>query len=236
MPETRKAFHEEIEDLTSEVVRLGALACQSIELGTKALLEADLAAIERVVAHDRNQVDPLTHSIEQRACLLLARQQPMAVDLRTLVTILRVIHEIERVGDLMVKVAKSTRRLYPQQLAPRVRGLVDRMREQAGSQLQMAVDAFAQRDVSKAEALPDMDDVMDDLQRDLFQAIFSTPPLSPEESASGGGGEEGRLQTAVNIALVGRHFERMADHAVNIADRVAFMVTGHFSYEDHDEE
>jgi len=65
--------------------------------------------------------------------------------------------------------------------------------------------------------------VMDDLQRDLFQAIFST-----------GVTDEGRLQTAVNIALVGRHFERMADHAVNIAERVEFMVTGHFAYEDHD--
>ena len=225
MPETRKAFHEEIADLTTDVVRLGALACQSIEVGTKALLDVDLSAIEKVVAHDNEQLDPLTHSIEQRSCLLLARQQPMAVDLRTLVTILRVIHEIERVGDLMVKVAKSTRRLYPHQLDPKVRGIIDRMREQAGSQLQIAVDAFAQRDVSKAEALPDMDDVMDDLQRDLFQAIFSTTAA-----------EEGRLQTAVNIALVGRHFERMADHAVNIADRVAFMVTGHFSYEDHDEE
>ena len=236
MPETRKAFHEEIADLTSEVVRLGALACQSIEMGTKALLEADLGAIEEVVSHDRDSVDPLTHSIEQRACLLLALQQPMAVDLRTLVTILRVIHEIERVGDLMVKVAKSTRRLYPHQLAPKVRGLLDRMREQAGSQLQIAVDAFAQRDLSKAEALPDMDDVMDDLQRDLFQAIFSTPNSNSGSSADGDPGAEGRLQTAVNIALVGRHFERMADHAVNIADRVAFMVTGHFSYEDHDED
>ena len=236
MPETRKAFHEEITDLTSEVVRLGALACQSIEMGTKALLEADLGAIEEVVSHDRDRVDPLTHSIEQRACLLLALQQPMAVDLRTLVTILRVIHEIERVGDLMVKIAKSTRRLYPHQLAPKVRGLLDRMREQAGSQLQIAVDAFAQRDLSKAEALPDMDDVMDDLQRDLFQAIFSTPTAGSGSSADGEPGSEGRLQTAVNIALVGRHFERMADHAVNIADRVAFMVTGHFSYEDHDED
>lgn len=235
MPETRKAFHEEIAELTNEVVRLGALACQSIEMGTKALLEADLGAVEKVAAHDRDQLDPLTHAIEQRACLLLARQQPMAVDLRTLVTILRVIHEIERVGDLMVKVAKSTRRLYPHHLAPRVRGLIDRMRAQAISQLQIAVDAFAQRDVSKAEALPDMDDVMDDLQRDLFQAIFSTPPRAPEDPTSEGGAEEGRLQTAVNIALVGRHFERMADHAVNIGDRVAFMVTGYFSYEDHDE-
>jgi len=223
MTETRKAFHEELEELITEVVRLGALACGAIEAGTQALLDADLSAVERVISADKDELDPLTHSIEQRACLLLARQQPMAVDLRTLVTILRVIHEIERVGDLMVKVAKSTRRLYPTQLEPRVRGLIDRMRDQAREQLQAAVDALAQRDLGKSAALPDMDDVMDDLQRDLFQAIFSTVPT-----------DEGRLQTAVNIALVGRHFERMADHAVNIAERVEFMVTGHFAYEDHD--
>jgi phosphate transport system protein len=223
MTEIRKAFHEELEELIIEVVRLGALACGAIEAGTQALLDADLSAVERVISADKDELDPLTHSIEQRACLLLARQQPMAVDLRTLVTILRVIHEIERVGDLMVKVAKSTRRLYPTQLDPKVRGIIDRMRDQAREQLQAAVDALAQRDLGKSAALPDMDDVMDDLQRDLFQAIFSTVPT-----------DEGRLQTAVNIALVGRHFERMADHAVNIAERVEFMVTGHFAYEDHD--
>lgn len=224
MTETRKAFHEEIDDLIKEVVRLGALACESIEMGTQALLDADLGAVESLIRRDHDDLDQLTHTIEQRACLLLARQQPMAVDLRTLVTILRVIHEIERVGDLMVKVAKSTRRLYPTQLDPKVRGLIDRMRDQAREQLQVAVDSFEQRNLDKAAALPDMDDVMDDLQRDLFQVIFSTVPT-----------DEGRLQTAVNIALVGRHFERMADHAVNIAERVAFMVTGHFAYEDHDE-
>jgi len=223
MTQIRKAFHEELEELITEVVRLGALACGAIEAGTQALLDADLSAVERVISADKDELDPLTHSIEQRACLLLARQQPMAVDLRTLVTILRVIHEIERVGDLMVKVAKSTRRLYPTQLDPKVRGIIDRMRDQAREQLQAAVDALAQRDLGKSAALPDMDDVMDDLQRDLFQAIFST-----------GVTDEGRLQTAVNIALVGRHFERMADHAVNIAERVEFMVTGHFAYEDHD--
>jgi phosphate transport system protein len=224
MTETRKAFHDELAELISDVVRLGALACESIEMGTNTLLECDLSGIEKLVAADHDSLDALTHSIEQRSCLLLARQQPMAVDLRTLVTILRVIHEIERVGDLMVKVAKSTRRLYPTQLDPKVRGIIDRMRDQAREQLTVAVDSFQQRDLDKAAALPDMDDVMDDLQRDLFQAIFSTVPT-----------DEGRLQTAVNIALVGRHFERMADHAVNIAERVAFMVTGHFAYEDHDE-
>src|SRR2546423_5215317 len=117
-------------------------------------------------------LDELTHSIEDRTYLLLARQQPMAVDLRTLVTVLRVIHELERVGDLMVNVAKATRRLYPHALEPKVRGIIDRMREQAGVQVRLAVDTFAARDPGRASALADMDDVMDDLQKELFRAIF----------------------------------------------------------------
>jgi len=217
--ETRKIFHEELQDINTDVIRLGALAGEAIEAGTAALLDSDLAAVERVAASDKT-LDDLTHSIEQRTCLLLAQQQPMAVDLRTLLTVLRTIHELERIGDLMVKVAKAARRLYPRSLEPRVRGLLDRMREQAGAQLRLAVDAFADRDVAKAAALVDMDDVMDDLQKDLFQAIFAARDT-----------DEVALQRAVQVALVGRFFERIGDHAANIADRVDFMVTGHFSYE-----
>jgi phosphate transport system protein len=219
MVETRKQFHEELDELNADVVRLGAMATEAIQAGTNALLDSDLSAVEQVVTADK-VLDELTHSIEERTYLLMARQQPMAVDLRTLVSILRVIHEIERTGDLMVNVAKATRRLYPNPLEPKVRGLLDRMRAQAAVQLGAAIDAFADRDAGKAASLPDMDDVMDDLQKDLFRAIFATHST-----------DEATIQRAVQIALVGRYFERMADHAVNVAERVAFMVTGQFRYE-----
>ena len=214
MPETRRVFHEELDELRQDVVRLGELAAEAIKAGTAALLDADLAAVERVVAGDQ-VLDDCTHSIEQRTCLLLARQQPMAVDLRTLVTILRVIHEIERVGDLMVRVAKATRRLYPQSLETRVAALIARMRDQALAQLKLALAAFSERDPAKAAALEDMDDVMDDLQRELFRTIFAL-----------GRADEAGLQQMVQVALVGRYYERMADHAVNIGERVTYMVTG----------
>jgi phosphate transport system protein len=139
----------------------------------------------------------------------------MAVDLRMLVTVLRVIHELERTGDLMVNVVKATRRLYPYQLDPKIRGLLHEMREQATAQLNVAVEAFASRDPARAAALGDMDDVMDDLQKDLFRAIFSLQVT-----------DEGILQEAVQIALIGRYYERIADHAVNVGERVCFMVTG----------
>ena len=216
MTETRRAFHDELAELSNDVVRLGALAAESIQWGAAAFLDADLTTAKRVISDDRH-LDDLMHSIESRTYLLLARQQPMAGDLRTLVTILRVIHELERTGDLMVNVAKAARRLYPYELDPKVRGLIQRMREQASAQLRLAVEAFADRDVVRASALADMDDAMDELQKDLFRVIFASQVA-----------DEVQLQRAVQVALVGRYFERIADHAVNAGERVQFMVTGEF--------
>jgi phosphate transport system protein len=219
MTETRRVFHEELDAIRSDVIRLGALAGEAIEAATNALLAADLTAVERVVEDD-HVLDDLTHDMEQRTCLLLAQQQPMAADLRMLVTVLRVIHELERIGDLMTKVAKAARRLYPNEIEPKLRGLIDRMRDQAAAQLSLAIEAFADRDVARAAALVDMDDVMDELQKELFKAIFSSS--EPDDA---------KLQLAVQMALVGRYYERAGDHAANVADRVQFMVTGHFSFE-----
>lgn len=214
MAEIRVSYHEQLAELRHDVVRLGALATEAIAAGTEALLDADLAAADRVISADA-VLDDLTHSIEQRSCLILARQQPMASDLRTLVTVLRTIHEIERTGDLVVNIAKTTRRLYPNELPPRIRGLVARMGAQAAIQLRTAVEAFAEEDTARATALPDMDDVMDNLQRELFRVIFDMG--APDDAA---------LHRAVELSLVGRFYERIADHAVNVGHRVGYMVTG----------
>ena len=213
--EIRKAFHEDLDQVTADTVRLAAMASEAIQAGTAALLDFDLRAVERLIEDDQ-RLDDLTRSIEERTYSLMARQQPMAGDLRTLVTVLRVIHEVERIGDLMINVAKAARRLYPRPLEPRVRGILDRMREQATEQLRLAVDAFAERDPARAAALEDMDDVMDDLQKELFRTIFS----------AGQADDEAAIQRAVQTALVGRYFERIADHAVLIGAWVGFMVTG----------
>jgi phosphate transport system protein len=116
----------------------------------------------------------------------------------------------------MVNVAKTTRRLYPHSLDPKLRGIIQRMGEQAGTQTRVALDAFADSDPSAAHALADMDDTMDDLTNSLFRYIL----------AGSGTDDEGKVLTAVQLALVGRHYERIADHAVTIGERVGFMVTG----------
>jgi phosphate transport system protein len=213
-PEARRSFHEALDELRADVIRLGALTTEAIGGATQSLLDADLSAAEEVIEHD-DLVDNLYHFIEDRCFVLLARQQPLASDLRAVVTVLRISHELERSADLMVNVAKTTRRIWPHPLDPKARGIIDQMGIQAGNQTRLAIDAFADADGSRAAALSDMDNTMDDLSKSLFRHILSW-----------GASDEGSIQQAVQLALVARHYERVADHAVTIAERVQFMVTG----------
>ena len=212
----RHGFQEALDDLRGDVIKLAALVTEAIGAGTHTLLDADLALVDQLIADDR-QINELNHHIELGAYRLLAMQQPTAGDLRAVLAVLRILHEIQLSADLMVTTGKAARRLYPQELPPRVRGILERMGDQAQVQMRTAVDAFADLDLALAAALPDMDDVMDDLQKDLFRAILVADPT---------GLDEGVLQHAVQMALVGRYYERVADHAVQIGRWVAFMVTG----------
>ncbi|MFM7225845.1 MAG: phosphate signaling complex PhoU family protein, partial [Actinomycetota bacterium] len=166
----------------------------------------------------RNRIGARGHHLEQSVYQLFALQQPMASDLRALLAVLRIVHETELTAGLMRNVARATRRLYPRALPPRIRGLIERMGQQAADQIRVAIDAFADADEGKAAALADMDDVMDDLQKELFRTIFSGFAGEPVDEA--------QLQMAVQLAFVGRDYERTADHAVMIGRWVTFMVTG----------
>jgi phosphate transport system protein len=215
--ETRRTFDEQLHDVRGEVVKLAARACEQIGAATQALLDADLALVERIdEAHV--EIEQRVVQIEHHVYQLFALQQPMASDLRVMLAVLRMLHEIELTAGLMRNVARQTRRLYPRELQPRIRGIIERMGAQASVQTHLAVDAFADSDEKVASALPDMDDVMDDLQKELFRQIFA--------SFSAGAADEAALQTAVQIAFVGRDYERAADHAVMIGRWVEFMVTG----------
>jgi phosphate transport system protein len=212
--ELRKSFGEHLDEVKADIIRLAAMVGEQIGRGTEALLDADLSRAEQVIESATKQGE-LAHSIESNTYELFARQQPMAIDLRTLLTVLRSLQELELAGNLMVSIAKAARRLYPRELPPKVRGILEQMGAQASVQMHLAIDAFADRDNALALSLPDIDDVSDDLQKELFRAIFSS--FTPNEAG---------LQQAVQIALVGRFYERVADHAVQIGRWVNFMVTG----------
>jgi phosphate transport system protein len=212
--ETRKQYVEQIDDIRNDVIKLAARTGEQIGAATHAFLDGDLGVVDQIYA-THNEVKALVLDVEQRAYQLFALQHPLASDLRTLLAVLRILHEIELTAGLMKNVARQTRRIYPRELPPRVRGIIERMGAQASVQMHLAIDAFADGDAAVASALPDMDDVMDDLQKELFRAIFAA-----------GAADEASLQMAVQMAFVGRDYERAADHAVTIGRWVDFMVTG----------
>jgi phosphate transport system protein len=187
---------------------------EAIPRATAILLEQDLEGADYLIAAD-DEVDARSLDLEERCFQVLALQAPVAVDLRAMIAGLKIIAEIERSADLAVNICKATRRIYGHELDPRLRGLIAKMGEQAQVLYRAAVDAYAQRDAAKAAALDDMDSLLDGLQRDFYQAIF-------ESHAAG----KTDLQVAVQLAMIGRFYERIGDHAVNIAERVLYLVTG----------
>jgi phosphate transport system protein len=223
MSETRKSYDEQLTEIKADVTKLAAKVGEQIARATTSILDGDLDLVSAVYdEHYRLKAE--IFDLEQRCYQVFALQQPLAADLRTLLSVMRIIHEVQLTDNLMKNVARATRRLYPRELPPRVRGIIERMGSQASMLHHLAIDAFADNDAAAAAALPDMDDVMDDLQKDLFRAIFSEG--APDESS---------LQKAVQISFVGRDYERAADHAVTIGRWVRFIVTGHLPSEPDDQ-
>jgi phosphate transport system protein len=203
-----------LRELPLDVVRLAALTAGAITSATDALVDADLGAAQRVVEDD-DAVDTLRHTIEDACLELLASGRIDGVDLRFVAATLRVAHELERSADLMVNVAKTTWRLHPSPLDATSQQIIWRMGRQAVVQLRVAVNAFADRDCSWASALADMDEAMDELETSMFRHVLAASE-----------GDEHVVARAVQLGLVARHYERVGDHAVTIAEQVALVVTG----------
>lgn len=214
MQEQRKTFHQELSHISDDIVKLAALATEFIPRGTEVLLANDLEGAQALIEDD-DLLDTLTIQIEDHCYHVLALQQPMASDLRAIVTAIRLTSEIERSGDLMVNVAKGARRIYGCEYDPKLRGLIERMSEEAARLFRLAIDAYVEHNASLAAALDDMDDQLDQLHADYIQAIFESHHAGTID-----------LQAAVQLALIGRYYERIGDHAVNIGTRVEYMVTG----------
>ncbi|MCP4434511.1 MAG: phosphate signaling complex protein PhoU [Actinomycetia bacterium] len=212
--ELRIEYHQELDNLKSELVRLGAMTAETVGMGTAVLLDRDLAGAQRLIDGD-DAIDELSLQLEEECFRLLALQQPMAGDLRMLLTTLRVISELERSADLMVNVCKASRRVYDLEFTPKLRGLIEQMGVEAAFLIRTAIDSFVDADTSLAAALDDIDDRLDDLQISYVEAIFESHQV-----------ENLSLRGAVQLALIGRYYERVGDHAVNIGERVIYMVTG----------
>ena len=177
------------------------------------MLDADLNRAEMVIASD-TRVDDLGVELEDRAFQMIARQQPVATDLRVLVTTLHLVADLERMGDLALHVAKIARLRFPEFAVPEdARDVIAQMGDVARSLVNKVGDVVDGRDISLAQAIEAEDDSMDALRRKLFTLV-----LSPRWSHG--------TEAAIDMTLLGRYYERYADHAVSVARRVTFIVTG----------
>ena len=209
----REHFEGELKEITDQMIEMSRLVGSAINRATTALLDADLDLAEGVIIADR-RIDQLQVDLEEKSQEVLIRQQPVARDLRVILTALRMGGDLERMGDLAVHIAKLARLRYPHSaIPPELRGSIVQMGQVAERIVAKTGSVIASRDIAIAGELETDDDEMDGLHRTLFRVL-----LSPDWTLG--------VEAAVDVTLCSRYYERFADHAVSVARRVIFLVTG----------
>ena len=212
----RSVFQDELDGVSQSLVDLSNMASDAIHSATRALLEADLKIAEEVISYDE-KIDLYQHDLDTRIIDIIARQQPVASDLRALVTALRMSADLERMGDLAHHVAKVARLRHPEKVIPaELHDLVNHIGSVAENISRKIPTVIETRDIEMALQLEKDDDEMDKLHRQLIGSLT--------DNAWKHG-----IETAVDITLLGRYYERYADHAVSVSRRVYFLVTGTFA-------
>ncbi len=212
----RDAFHDDLDAVRLTLVEMSALVGHAMERATTALLTADLKIAEEVISDD-SKIDALHHDLDNRILGIMARQQPVAGDLRILVTSIRMSADLERMGDLADHIAKVARMRYPSTAVPPELILTI---QEMGSVVKLIIEktsnVIGSQDITVALQLEKDDDEMDRLHRKLFITLL-------DDAWTHG------IETAIDMTLIGRYYERCADHAVSVARRVYFLVTGEYA-------
>jgi phosphate transport system protein len=205
-------FQEELETLKNRLLTMGGLAEERVRVAMQALVTREASLVDRVLTGDE-PINQLHIEIDHRSFTLLALHQPMAVDLRAIVSAVKINTDLERVGDLAVNIAEAVRR-YTRH-AP-VKQLIDipRMAEIAQSMLRDALDAFVRRDADLAQKVLNEDDKLDALKTQVFRELL-TYMLQDAHT----------IEPSLDLILISRHLERIGDHATNIAEDVIFIVS-----------
>ncbi|NKS00791.1 phosphate signaling complex protein PhoU [Rhodococcus hoagii] len=218
----RVAYNEQMTELADTLGEMAGLAGAAMEKATQALLQADLGLAEQVIG-EHEKITELSVIAEERAFALLALQAPVAGDLRSVVSGIQIVSDIDRMGALALHVAKITRRRHPNHVLPEeVNGYFAEMGRIAVALGAGAKEVLETRDPERAAKMHEEDDAMDDLHRHLFSVLMD------REWKHG-------VAAAVDVTLLGRFYERFADHTVEVARRVIFLVTGKMPVEPNNE-
>ncbi|WP_058234482.1 phosphate signaling complex protein PhoU [Devriesea agamarum] len=209
----RQVFQSELSDMRENLVQMCRRVSDQVKDASEALFAADLERAERVIAAD-HAIDEMQVAIDERAIDMLARQQPVATDLRSVVAALRMSSTLERMGDLGEHIALTARRRYPEKALPE--GAEETFRRMADLTIAAILDAatvIETRNLALAAKVEKNDQEIDALQQEVFRATYA------KEYTSG-------VTHAVDMTLVARFYERLGDHAVSLVRRVGFLVTG----------
>ena len=209
----RDIYHDELDEIGNRARGHDSTGQEAMERATNALLDGDLAGAERVISEDPH-IDALREELNERTFQIIARQQPVATDLRVLIATTHLVTDLERMGDLALHVAKVARMRFPEIAVPEeVRDVISQMGMVALSLVGKVAAVIKGRDVALAQAIEAEDDSMDALHRKLFTLL-----LSPNWTHG--------IEAAIDMTLLGRYYRRYADHAVAVARHVVYIVDG----------
>ena len=212
----RSVFQDELDGVSQSLVDLTDMVALSIAKATESILNSDLKLAEEVIASD-DSIDEFQHALDARIIDIIARQQPVASDLRALVTALRMSADLERMGDMSHHVAKITRLRHPDAAIPaELIASFKQMGEAAEKIARKTGSVIASRDTQVALEVESDDDEMDKLHRNLIRTL-----VDPSWKYG--------VESAIDLTLLGRYYERYADHAVSVSRRVYYLVTGKFA-------
>ena len=212
----RDAFHDDLDSINQTLVEMSTLVGGAMGRATTALLQANLELAEEVIADD-DRVDAIQHELDNKTLDVMARQQPVASDLRNLVTSLRMSADFERMGDFAHHVARIARMRYPNTAVPaELTSTIQSMGDVAVALINKVTGLLQSRDINVALEVERDDDEMDKLHRKLFEVLL-------DDAWPHG------IETAIDMTLLGRYYERCADHAVSVSRRVYFLVTGEYA-------
>lgn len=209
----RTAYHDRLRKLIDQLAEACSLTGRAMRHATQALLQADLQLAEQVIL-GQDAIARMTHRAQEAAFVLLALQAPVAGDLRTVVSCIHIAADVERMGGLAVHIAKIARRRHPRHAVPTaVNSYFTEMSSLAVELSTRATEVLLSRDPQRAKQVRQADDAMDDMHQRLLSVL-----IGPTWTYG--------IEAAVDVTLLGRFYERFADHAVSIARRVIFQATG----------
>lgn len=214
---TRGYFDRELEELKEDMILMGSLVEESIENTIIALKKQDIE-LARKVFRDDDVIDDLEKKIEKRCLNMIARQQPLATDLRTISTALKIITDMERIGDHSADIAEITIRMANEKY---IKPLIDipKMAELAKKMVKKAIDSYVKQDVNLAKEVCGSDDEVDDL---FMKIVLELMSLMKNDATV--------IEQAINFMFIGKYLERMADHSTNISEWVVYNVTGNHDH------